>query len=91
MSKYSLKLGQQKEGVLFINGVQSICPFSAPLPFQGNVGQIQIMRMPCSTQCPLAFLHDDFYQINCGNEEQSFALETVEEDTTPSGGRIIGI
>lgn len=91
MSKYSLKLGQQKEGVLFINGVQSICPFSAPLPFQGSVGQIQIMRMPCSLQCPHAFLNGDFYHINCGHSEKSVFLESIEQDSTPSGGKIIGI
>lgn len=93
MSQYSVKLGQQKEKVLFIDGVQSICPFSAPLPFQGNVGQIQIMRMPCSTQCPLAFLHKTggLYEINCASEQQHFSLDSIEEDSTPSGGRIIGI
>lgn len=91
MSQYSVKLGQQKEKILFIDGVQSICPFSAPLPFQGSVGQIQIMRMPCSTQCPLAFFYDEHYQINCGHKGQSFFLKSVEEDSTPSNGRIIGI
>lgn len=91
MSQYSVKLGQQKEKVLFIGGVQSICPFSAPLPFQGSVGQIQIMRMPCSTQCPHADCSKDIYRINCGHQSYTFVLDSVEEDTTPSGGKIIGI
>jgi heterodisulfide reductase subunit A-like polyferredoxin len=91
MSQYSVKLGQQKEKVLFIDGVQSICPFSAPLPFQGSVGQIQIMRMPCSTQCPHAFITDNQYHINCGHSAVTFNLESIEQDSTPSGGKIIGI
>jgi hypothetical protein len=85
--KYTITKGQQKEDVLTIDGLQSICPFTAPVPFQGNVGQIQIMRMPCTTLCPHAIVSDDKsnYIISCGNGRQSFQLENiVEEEPKPT-------
>jgi hypothetical protein len=85
--KYTIVKGQQQEDVLTINGSQSICPFTAPLPFQGNMGQVQIMRMPCTTLCPHAVISDDNsnYIISCGNGRQSFQLDTtVQEEPKPT-------
>jgi hypothetical protein len=82
MPTYTLQKGQQKEDVLLIDGVQSVCPFTAPIPFQGNMGQLQIMRMPCSSLCPLAYSVNERYIIGCGEREMSFGI--TKEDTPPS-------
>ena len=90
--EYTLVKGQQKEDVLHINGTQSICPYTAPIPFQGNVGQVQIMRMPCSTLCPLASSHDGKYHINCGHSELIHTITPKKEgEPLIEGGKIIGI
>jgi hypothetical protein len=90
--KYTILKGQQKEDVLTINGLQSICPFTAPIPFQGNMGQVQIMRMPCTTLCPHATLSEDnrTYTITCSNIAKSFKLdETIEE--TPKTSKLVSL
>lgn len=89
--KYSLLQGQQKEKILQVDGIQSICPYTAPIPLQGNMGQIQIMRMPCSSQCPHVKLNDaeTEYVISCGAEVKTLTLEPKE--TTEGGGKIIGL
>ena len=88
--KYSITKGQQKEDVLLINDLQSICPYTAPIPFQGNVGQVQIMRMPCSTLCPHAKLvKNDTYVIGCGSEQSVFHLTTTEN--TQSESKLVSI
>ena len=83
MPTYTVKKGQQQEDVLQIDGKQSVCPFSAPIPFQGNMGQIQIMRMPCSTLCPLAQYQDGKYYLDCGSQ-QLVHTATQEEDKPKS-------
>lgn len=77
--KYSTTKGQQKEDVLLINDLQSVCPYTAPIPFQGNVGQVQIMRMPCSTLCPHAYKTKTNYTITCGHDAQNFPLSADEK------------
>jgi len=90
--KYTIVKGQQKEDVLHINDLQSICPYTAPIPFQGNVGQVQIMRMPCSTQCPLAKVDQSTYVVSCGNTDKVFNLtEKKEGEPLIEGGKIIGL
>lgn len=90
--EYTLVKGQQKEDVLHINGTQSICPYTAPIPFQGNVGQVQIMRMPCCTLCPLATIEDEDYVVSCGHEEKRYKLTPKKEgEPLIEGGKIIGI
>jgi len=71
---YSVSTGQQGEKILMIDGQQSVCPFVNAIPIQGNVGQLQIMRVPCSTLCPLASLNNKVYQIGCGYDILSFKL-----------------
>ena len=80
MTKYTIKKGQQGDDVLNINGVQSICPFVQALPIQGQYGQIQIMRLPCNSQCPHAKIFEDNYLITCGNSTISFKLEEADEN-----------
>jgi hypothetical protein len=81
---YSISKGQQGEKVLMIDGLQSICPFVSAIPFQGNMGQVQIMRMPCSTLCPHAKYTEKSYKINCGTEIRNFELAEDDKDTTTS-------
>lgn len=68
VDKYKLADGQQGEKILLINDAQSVCPFVPPIPLKGSMGQMQIMRMPCTTLCPLAVLYDeDITKIIDGN------------------------
>lgn len=87
--KYSVIKGQQQEDVLLIDGKQSICPYTAPIPFQGNMGQLQIMRMPCCTLCPHADMTESgnemYYSINCSaNGRKDYKLEGGESDKPTS-------
>lgn len=83
MTKYTLNKGQQGEDVLMIDGRQSFCPFVDPIPMQGQMGQIQLMRLPCTTNCPLAELDNrGSYHITCGSEKRTFVI--VEEDKPKS-------
>ena len=75
MPTYTTQNGQGGEKNLFIDGNQSVCPFVPAIPFQGNMGQVQLMRIPCSTLCPHAFLKEDTYTISCGNHPQTFAID----------------
>ena len=86
MSKYTVKKnGQAVEEILHINGVQSICPFVAAIPIKGQYGQIDIMRIPCTTACPHAQKNNTTYKITCSNTTQIFhideenSIEVIEE------------
>lgn len=81
--KYTITEGQQGEKILTINGLQSVCPFVNAIPFQGNMGQVQIMRMPCSTLCPHANLDESQYKMTCGSDIHILRLETEEKKETP--------
>lgn len=83
MSKYTTKAGQAKgESVLHIDGNQSICPFVPAIPLSGSMGQIQIMRMPCTSLCPHAHLDKDRFWITCGGETETFKLENDAPEAT---------
>ena len=58
MNIYKVKKGQMGDSILEIDGIQSVCPFTQPLMAQGNMGQVQILRMPCTSACPLASLSE---------------------------------
>lgn len=84
--KYTLKKGQNQEDVLKINGLDSVCPFVGAIAMEGNMGGLQLLRMPCTTQCPHASVQfqeksgEVFYNITCGNSYQSFAIQKEEEE-----------
>lgn len=80
MTKYTLGVGQAKESVLEINGLQSVCPYVPAIPLQGNVGQIQLMRLPCNTLCPHASTNGKTYMMTCSGKELTFKLEEKEEE-----------
>lgn len=74
--KYSIKKGQQNEFNLFVDGTQSICPYVQPIPMQGNMGQVQLHRLPCTNVCPLADYNGiDMWTVCCGGEKRSFRVE----------------
>lgn len=76
MTKYTLKAGQQNEYNLYIDGTQSICPFVQPIPMQGNMGQVQLHRLPCTTVCPLADFNGlDLLVCFCGGEKRFIPVE----------------
>lgn len=79
MTKYTLHKGQQGEKVLMINGIQSFCPFVDPIPVQSQMGQMQIMRLPCNTACPHATVNEEEYCITCTGKLQVFELEEEQD------------
>jgi hypothetical protein len=80
MPKYTLAIGQAKESVLEIDGLQSVCPFIPAIPIQGNVGQIQLMRLPCNTLCPHASTNGETYIMTCSGNSLTFKLDKKEEE-----------
>lgn len=90
MTKYTLNNGQQGEKVLMIDGRQSFCPFVDPIPMQGQMGQVQLMRLPCNTSCPHAIISDETYHITCGSERVSFAI-SEEDKPEGTGSKLVSI
>lgn len=80
MSKYTKEKGQQGDMVLNIDGIQSICPYVQALPMQGSYGQIQIMRLPCTSSCPHAKVTDTHWEVSCSGAVTSFELEPKEQE-----------
>jgi hypothetical protein len=85
MNNYKVQKGQQGEDVLVINGIQSICPFTPPLMIGGNLGQTQILRLPCSTVCPFAHIESDDdditeYHITCHGIDEALLLTNDESN-----------
>ena len=80
MPKYTVGLGQAKELVLEIDGLQSVCPFVPAIPMQGQVGQIQLMRLPCNTLCPHASANSETFMMTCSGKELTFKLEKKQEE-----------
>jgi hypothetical protein len=80
MSVYTTKKGQQGDLILHINGNQSICPYVQALPMQGQYGQIQIMRLPCTSSCPhVRLTEDDQWRITCSGETIQFDIQEETE------------
>jgi hypothetical protein len=85
MNTYSVKKGQMGDTILEIDGVQSVCPFTQPLMAQGNMGQVQILRMPCTSACPLANFTGTQWKTYCGYTLKMYNItETIEEPQEPS-------
>jgi hypothetical protein len=80
MSKYTLGKGQAQELVLEINGLQSVCPFVPAIPIQGQIGQVQLMRLPCNTLCPHASTNGTTYIMTCSGNALTFKLDEKEEE-----------
>jgi len=85
MPKYEVKKGQQGDSILFIDGMQSACPLVQPIPMQGNMGQVQIMRLPCTNICPLAeYDNKTSWKIRCHGSLEIFTIEEPQEDVLDS-------
>lgn len=84
--KYTLKKGQNQEDVLKINGIDSVCPFVGAIPLQGNMGGVQVLRMPCTTQCPHASVTSeaDYYETTCGSTMRRLPITKEEEQPKPT-------
>lgn len=83
MTKYTVKKGQQNDLVLFINDLQSVCPFVQPIPMQGNMGQVQIMRLPCTSVCPMVEIGINEWTINCSSKPKTFDIQDEEQEEKP--------
>lgn len=88
---YTTRKGQQGEDVLFINGLQSICPFTPALIVGGHLGQTQIIRLPCSTVCPLS--NTNFtggkYNLSCTGKYEELILDSVETIPDNNSSKLI--
>lgn len=81
---YTVKKDDQGNHVLLINGVEAMCPYKADnlVPGQNALGQMQmnIMRTPCSTNCPFADYIESGnitqYSIECTGVFKAFDIET---------------
>jgi hypothetical protein len=83
---HSIKIGNPKEYVLVKNGVQSVCPFTQPFPMPAGENQVNIMRIPCTTQCPHAnFITTDSitgnWEITCSGKTERFVIEEENSQT----------
>ena len=78
MTKYTLGKGQAQESILEIDGLQSVCPFVPAIPIQGQIGQVQLMRLPCNTLCPHASTNGTTYIMTCSGTSLTFKLDEKE-------------
>jgi hypothetical protein len=81
MSKYKVIVADNKEEILMNGELQTCCPFIQPMKIQGAVGQVQIVRIPCTSNCPHA-QYDALkktWAISCGGQIVTF--EGVEDGT----------
>lgn len=83
MNKYTKKQNQQGDYMLLINDVQSICPFVPAIPMAGQYGGLNVMRMPCSSSCPLCVASDTEWAIHCGNKTITYPLELEDKKIVP--------
>ena len=71
---YSVTNGNPQEFILMKNGLQSVCPFTQPFPMPAGENQVNLMRVPCSTQCPHATYNEESltWAITCGGGVKQF-------------------
>lgn len=69
----------ERDLILSKNGLNTFCPYVQPMRVQGNVGQVQLVRMPCTGQCPLAEIDESAmtWTVNCGGTPQVHKLEAI--------------
>jgi hypothetical protein len=72
------KQDQQGNTVIIKDGNQLICPYQQPLALPGQLaGQIQIMRLPCSSLCPMFNLTPGKITLKCTNTVIETGLNSV--------------
>ena len=83
MNNYSVILTESKDNILLKDGIQTCCPIIQPLKVQGQMGQVQIIRVPCSSSCPHSHhdLENKTWRITCGGAPVVFDnVEVVTPD-----------
>jgi hypothetical protein len=85
MSKYNVIIADNKEEILMNGETQSCCPFIQPMKIQGAVGQVQIVRIPCTSNCPHAqfSVEDKTWKITCGGSKVILHDVEVKIPTAP--------
>jgi hypothetical protein len=68
---------QSKMDVLFIDGKPQFCPYKSPIAIPSQLGNINIVNFPCTTQCPLFRVDENIVSLNCGCEKSIYHLESI--------------
>ena len=96
-NKYEIEKTNDRGYILWIDEKPSICPFCPPVMVPGQIpGTASMMRMPCSTQCPLAWIdytnieslggEKIVYHTMCGSCEKSTTVTVKEESKQNQSG-----
>lgn len=93
MAKYQFHKSETGEAILIKDGIQTACPFVPPLkvPHPQIQGASTMMRVPCSTTCPLCELNEDVHEweINCGKGGVVFKVEPFIPEEPKSAFSIV--
>ena len=76
-----IKTKEQQPGVftLYRNDHQLQCPYQPALALPGQLsGQIQIIRSPCSTLCPMCIVTDTWVMLECTKTEIKKEKSVIE-------------
>jgi len=73
---YEAKESPNHGHILFKDGREAFCPFQQPVPTQGLSG-VGLMRMPCSTNCPMANLEIDESPLEV--EDSVFSITNLKK------------
>ena len=94
MQKYSVRVGNQNEPILHIDGIMSRCPFTNPMMMPDRItGQLQISMIPCSLLCPHAKITENAegkfeYTTECTGTKTTMTLQdpqaSMPQGTAPS-------
>jgi hypothetical protein len=90
MQNYSIRLGNQNEPILLIDGNMSRCPFTPPMMIPERMtGQLQISMIPCSLLCPHAKITENAegkpaYTTQCTGTKTTMTLQDPQA-STPQG------
>lgn len=79
------KLIIDKNGVttFTVKGKTQLCPFIPPLVLGGKLGGVEVMKTPCSSDCPLYEEIDEVLNISCGGDLVSIIIDRTEESPAP--------
>lgn len=71
-----------KEKLLQVNGSDTFCPYTQPIPMQSNMGQVQLVRFPCSERCPHFCLDEENKTLKtmCVPNPEVKSVEIIEPE-----------
>ena len=103
MPQYSLGEFQPGLFALIMNEINIGCPFRAPLPIQGAMGQVSFQSQPCDSTCALFGVNrvvktqdDDsvkekvFIDLHCGGTPKEIEITNVIYQGKPKPLHILG-